>query len=82
MAPVPVDGGGSGFAGVDTWGCPPGLGGGAVTAGGAPTAGAVDGAVPPDVPGPVPPMTPPTDPNGEWMGQNAFGSVPGMNDSM
>ena len=29
-----------------------------------------------------PPITPPTEPNGEWIGQNAVGSVPGMNDSM
>ena len=32
--------------------------------------------------GPPPPITPPTLPNGEWMGQNPVGSVPGMNDSM
>ena len=33
-------------------------------------------------PGPEPPITPPTEPNGEWIGQKALGSVPGMNDSM
>ena len=80
MAPVPAAGGGAGRSGAETWGCPPGRG--AVTAGGAPTAGAVDGEAAFAGPGPEPPMTPPTEPNGEWMGQNALGSVPGMNDSM
>ena len=44
-------------------------------------AGAVDGVVAVGC-GPPPPITPPTAPNGEWIGQNPVGSVPGMNDSM
>jgi hypothetical protein len=51
-------------------------------AGGAPTAGAVEGDAPSVGPGPEPPITPPTEPKGEWIGQKALGSVPGMNDSM
>src|SRR5215210_7354190 len=50
---------------------------------GAPVAGAV-GTVPGTggASGPLPPITPPIDPKGECTGQNAVGSVPGMNDSI
>jgi hypothetical protein len=53
-----------------------------VSACGTPIAGAVEGCATPDGAGPDPPITPPTLPNGEWIGQNPVGSVPGMNDSM
>src|SRR5690242_11931978 len=69
---VPALGGppGAGAVGVGLAGCTPD-GSGAVGC------GAPSGAVPPSGDD-----TPPTAPNGEWIGQNAVGSVPGMNDSM
>jgi hypothetical protein len=74
MTPVDVPPGAAGAPGAGTTGRAAPGGSGAVGS------GAPSGAVPV----PVPPNgeAPPTAPKGEWMGQKAVGSVPGMNDSM
>ena len=66
----PLGGGAAGAAGGGAGGPTPGAA--AVPS----AAGAVGGS------GTAHPITPPIEPNGEWTGQNAVGSVPGMNDSM
>jgi hypothetical protein len=67
---VPAGGGVAGALGTGVTGLTP-CGSGAVGC------GAPSGAAPPSGD-----AAPPTAPNGEWIGQNAVGSVPGMNDSM
>jgi hypothetical protein len=67
---VPAGAGADGALGAGVAGWVPG-GNGAVGC------GAPSGALPPSGD-----AAPPTAPNGEWIGQNAVGSVPGMNDSI